>query len=52
MKKNLDKIFDDYVQREYWGVDDLSRRVGIKPKPDVTEDDMEFEYDEGEEEDE
>lgn len=48
MKKDLAKIFDDYVQREYWGVHDLSIRERCEG---LTEDDVEFDY-EGEEENE
>lgn len=48
MKRSLDKLIDDYVQREYWGARDLAGHDSY----DLTEDDVDFDYDEGEEENE
>ena len=47
MKKNIDKLIDDYIQREYWG----ARVIAGYDSSDLTEDDVEFDY-EGEEENE
>lgn len=47
LKKSLEKLIDDYIEREYWG----ARDIAGYDRSDITEDDVEFDY-EGEEENE